>query len=138
MHGPSPLDEIQIAHAAEDLIREHGDEALTKADDRVKKLNAEGFKSVAKSWELVRVVIEDEQERNLMDGYLHLIAEHMLLTVSEVAKCLRIEKPTVTKWLRDGRMRGYKIGKEWRVSEIDFEAFVESSTNGSSGLSSRR
>ena len=32
-----PLDETQIARAAEDIIGEYGDEALTKADDRVKK-----------------------------------------------------------------------------------------------------
>ncbi len=38
-----PLDEFQIADAAEDMIREHGDEALTNADDRIKKLNSEGF-----------------------------------------------------------------------------------------------
>ena len=34
-----PLEEIQIAHAAEDMIRKHGDEALTKVDDWILKLN---------------------------------------------------------------------------------------------------
>ncbi len=57
-----PLEEFQIADAAEDMIREHGDEALTDADDRVKKLNSEGFKSVANTWELIREVINDKQE----------------------------------------------------------------------------
>ena len=65
-----PLDEFQIAHAAEDVIREHGDEALTNADDRVKKLNSDGFESVANTWELIREVIKDEQESdNKIRGY---------------------------------------------------------------------
>ena len=55
-----PLDESQITHAAEDMIREHGDEALTKVDDQAKKLKSEGFESVAKTWELIREVIKDE------------------------------------------------------------------------------
>ncbi len=57
-----PLDEIQIAHAAEDMIRKHGDEALTKVDDWILKLSSEGFESVAKTWELIREVIKGMQK----------------------------------------------------------------------------
>jgi hypothetical protein len=57
-----PLDESQIARAAEDMIGEYGDEALTKADDRVKNLKSQGFDSVAKTWELIREVIKDVQK----------------------------------------------------------------------------
>jgi hypothetical protein len=56
------LDESQIARAAEDMIWEYGDEALTKADDRVKKLKFQGVDSIAKTWELIREVIKDMQE----------------------------------------------------------------------------
>ncbi len=63
-----PLDEFQIAHAAEDMIREHGDEALTNADDRIKKLNSDGFESVANTWELIREVINDKQESDNKRG----------------------------------------------------------------------
>ncbi len=61
MNSASSFDEIRIAHAAEDMIREHGDEALNIADDRVRKLNSEGFESDAKTWKLIREVIKDEQ-----------------------------------------------------------------------------
>ena len=65
-----PLDEFQIAHAAQDVIREHGDKALTNADDRIKKLNSDGFESVANTWELIREVIKDNQESdNKIRGY---------------------------------------------------------------------
>ncbi len=65
-----PLDESQIARAAEDMIAEHGDEALAKADDRVKKLKSEGLDSIAKTWELIREVIKDQpQSDDQMRGY---------------------------------------------------------------------
>ncbi len=57
-----PLDEFQITRAAENMIREHGDEALTKADDRIKKSKFEGFDWFARTWKLIREVIKDEQE----------------------------------------------------------------------------
>ena len=57
-----PLDESQIARAAEDLIAEYGNEALTKADNQVMKLKSQGFDSVAKTWELIREVIKDVQK----------------------------------------------------------------------------
>ncbi len=57
-----PLDDSEIARAVEEMIAEHGDEALTTADDRVKKLKSEGFDSIAKTWMLIREAIKDEQE----------------------------------------------------------------------------
>jgi len=56
-----PLDESQISRVAENMIREHGDEALTKADDRVEKSKSEGFDWITKTWELICEVIKDEQ-----------------------------------------------------------------------------
>ncbi len=56
-----PLDEFQITRAAENMIKEHGDEALTKADDRVEKSKSEGFDWFSRTWELIREVIKDEQ-----------------------------------------------------------------------------
>jgi len=57
-----PLDESQIARAAEEMIAEYGDEALSNADDRINALKSEGFDSVAKTWELIREVVKDVQK----------------------------------------------------------------------------
>ncbi len=62
MVTPLPLDQSQIARVAEEIIAEYGSEALTKADERVKALQSEGFDSMAKSWELICEVIKDLQE----------------------------------------------------------------------------
>ncbi len=59
-----PLDDSQIARAAEDLMAEYGDEALAKADSQVKILKSQGFDSIAKTWELIREAIKDLQQSN--------------------------------------------------------------------------
>ncbi len=64
--------------------------------------------------------------RDLMD-------QQILLTPFDVAKSLQMNERTVTQWLRNGYLRGFKIGKEWRVSKIDLEAFIEASANKPSG-----
>lgn len=57
------------------------------------------------------------------------MSEDRLLTPPQVAKHLQVNERTVTQWLRQGHLRGFKIGKEWRVSERDFEAFLEGKAN---------
>ena len=64
------LDASKITNAAEEMIREYGDEALTKTDDQVKKLKSQGFASVAPNWALLRAVIKDlQQSDNQIRGY---------------------------------------------------------------------
>ncbi len=63
------------------MIGEYGDEALTKADDRVKNLKSQGFDSVAKTWELIREVIKDlQQSDDQMRGYEKALAKGVLLS----------------------------------------------------------
>ncbi len=52
-----------------------------------------------------------------------------LLTPTDVAKRLQVNERTVTMWLRKGHLRGFKIGKEWRVSPDDLQAFLEAAAN---------
>ncbi len=57
------------------------------------------------------------------------MTEDKLLTPPQVAQRLQVNERTVTKWLRRGHLRGFKIGKEWRVSERDLQALLEQSAN---------
>ncbi len=52
--------------------------------------------------------------------------DEQLLTPQQVAKRFQVSERTVTKWLRKGHLRGFKLGKEWRVSAPDL-AFLEAS-----------
>jgi len=66
-----------------------------------------------------------------------LMVEQRYLTPFDVAKRLQMNERTVTQWLRNGHLRGFKIGKEWRVSELDLDAFLEASANMPSGMPPR-
>ncbi len=78
---PLPLDDSQIARAAEEMIAEYGSKALTKADERVKALQSEGFDSIAGTWELICEVIKDLQESDdPMDGYKNALNKGVFLS----------------------------------------------------------
>ncbi len=55
--------------------------------------------------------------------------EEKLLTPSQVSEHLQIQERTVTRWLRTGYLRGFKLGKEWRVSSADLHSFMEKHAN---------
>ena len=52
-----------------------------------------------------------------------------LLTPGQVAEHLQISENTVNRWLRDGYLRGYKVGKMWRISPEDLQHFIERHSN---------
>ena len=62
-----------------------------------------------------------------------LMTQQKLLTPINVAKRLQMNVRTVTQWLRNGHLRGFKIGKEWRISDVDLDAFLEASANKPNG-----
>ena len=47
------------------------------------------------------------------------------LTLKEAADLLRVHENTLAKLLQDGRVRGVKIGREWRTSRRALEDFVD-------------
>jgi excisionase family DNA binding protein len=47
-----------------------------------------------------------------------------LLTVEQAAAKLQIAPKTLKDWLRAGRIKGVRLGKLWRLKEVDLEAFV--------------
>jgi excisionase family DNA binding protein len=48
-----------------------------------------------------------------------------LLTPDEVAAFLKVQKSTVYRYIREGKLPAAKIGNQYRVTEDDLEAFVE-------------
>jgi excisionase family DNA binding protein len=47
-----------------------------------------------------------------------------LLTVEETATQLKVQAETVRDWLRAGKLKGVKAGRQWRVRRRDLEAFL--------------
>jgi excisionase family DNA binding protein len=53
----------------------------------------------------------------------------ILLTPAQVSEYLQIDQCKITRWLRDAYLRGYKIGREWRIAPEDLEIFMEAHAN---------
>lgn len=49
-----------------------------------------------------------------------------IFTPQEVAEYLKIKEKTVKDYLREGKLGGFKTGKEWRVRERDIVEFMNS------------
>ena len=52
-----------------------------------------------------------------------------LLTVHETAEVIKVKESTVRTWIRDGKLRAIKFGREWRVSVKDLERFLNANAN---------
>ena len=48
-------------------------------------------------------------------------------TIKEVAEMLKVAYLTVYRWVKDGKIEAYKLGKEYRIKKTDIEKFVEGS-----------
>ena len=49
-------------------------------------------------------------------------------TIKEASETLKIAESTIRRYLREGRLKGQKIGRVWRLSETAIAEFLE--TNG--------
>lgn len=47
------------------------------------------------------------------------------MTPREVAEILQINEQTVRRYLREGKLKGLKIGHTWRISEKQLQEFIE-------------
>lgn len=48
-----------------------------------------------------------------------------ILLPEEVARALRVHKNTVLLWLREGKLKGFKAGKGWRISSAALTDFTQ-------------
>ncbi len=63
---------------------------------------------------------------------------HPMLTVHEIAALLKVKEATVRQWIRDMELRAVKFGREWRVTQLDLEDFVNGHANRAPAASDRR
>lgn len=47
-----------------------------------------------------------------------------ILTVRQIAEKLQVNTETVYRWLRNGKLTGYRANRLWRIGEYDLEAFL--------------
>jgi putative resolvase len=46
--------------------------------------------------------------------------------VEELAEKLRLNKMTIYRWIKRGKIEAHKIGKEYRISRETFNKFIKS------------
>jgi len=56
--------------------------------------------------------------------------EDEIMTVSEVANYLKISEVTTYKFVQEGKIPGFKIGRHWRVKRSDLAEFIEKQKKG--------
>ena len=52
-----------------------------------------------------------------------------LLTVHETAEQLKVKESTIRAWIRNGKLRAIKFGREWRITVKDLERFLNENAN---------
>ena len=53
-----------------------------------------------------------------------------LYSVEEAAEAMGISPLTLGDWLRAGKIVGTKIGRKWRITERDLQAFIDAGRRG--------
>lgn len=47
-------------------------------------------------------------------------------TLKEITELLKISYITVYRWVQAGKIPAYKVGKQYRINKVDYEAFIKS------------
>lgn len=74
------------------------------------------------------------QEVRMMQNLMKALSEIQVpkvdvLNLEETAEYLRVSNQTVYNMIRDGRIKAYKVGREWRFLRGDILAYMNSSAN---------
>ncbi|WP_414633250.1 helix-turn-helix domain-containing protein [Cellvibrio sp. UBA7671] len=52
-----------------------------------------------------------------------------MITLKEVAECLNVNERTVYRWVTNGELPAYKLGKVWRVKPSELNDWVIKNKN---------
>ena len=53
-----------------------------------------------------------------------------IMTVEEIAACLKVSRNTVRRWCVKGKFPAFKIEREWRIYKKDLEQVIRQSSCG--------
>jgi excisionase family DNA binding protein len=51
--------------------------------------------------------------------------EEQVWRVREIAKLLNVTRETILKLLQQGTLRGFKVGRDWRVTQTELDRFMQ-------------
>ncbi len=53
-----------------------------------------------------------------------------IMTITEVAEYLKISEMTTYKFVQEGKIPAFKVGRHWRVQRSDLKEFMEKQKRG--------
>lgn len=54
----------------------------------------------------------------------NVLDEQTFLTPQEVSALLRVSTQTVRRWIKEGELPAYKVGRAWRIKEVDLNKWL--------------
>jgi len=99
-------------------------ERLEEADGLDIVRNLSGFFNVLADWQAQDALSDARREEPTMVTQVPPLSFPQRLTTAEVAKLLRVRKPTVEKYCRDGELPSARIGRQFLIDPADVEKFI--------------
>lgn len=56
------------------------------------------------------------------------MADLKVYTLEEIEAMLHVTRRTLYNWIKDGKLKAFKVGKEWRVTEEALQDFFTTGT----------
>jgi len=51
-----------------------------------------------------------------------------ILTINELMELLKVTRRTLQDYIKKGKIKGFKMGNEWRITKQSLEDFIERNT----------
>lgn len=80
-------------------------------------------------------IVFEKEEVKMIEQLVHAFDAKPaveVLNLEETAGLLRVSNQTVYNMIRDGRIKAYKVGREWRFLKQDIMSYMDDSSNESS------
>lgn len=58
---------------------------------------------------------------------MNVMKDDAVFSTKEVAEKFKVTYLTVFRWIKSGKLKAFKVGKQYRVKREDLEAFIEHS-----------
>lgn len=58
---------------------------------------------------------------------MDVMKDEAVFSTKEVAEKFKVTYLTVFRWIKSGKLKAFKVGKQYRVKQEDLEAFIEHS-----------
>lgn len=53
--------------------------------------------------------------------------EDVVYTSKEIAEMFKVTYLTVFRWIKSGKLKAFKVGKQYRIKQVDLDYFMQES-----------